>query len=691
MKFPINFFQQRKLLTRLSIWFSLISLIPLIWMSFISYDFSKKMLLNQATENLQALSQRQVQVIETYFQEKERNAVSLVKGILIPLALEKLSQALTIFGKNSPEYKAADEQFRPTLEFRTEMLGYSNLYLLTKEGELVFSMLPTHLLGTNLFKENQNQLVVLQKLFDQVKRFLQPQISNFNYSDLSEDPICFIAVPLLDDNIFVGVAVVQIDNSAIYKFTSNYSGLGKTGETIIVTEIDGRLISVTPLRHEQEQEVITLNTPFSQFIEQILEGKRLTDIVVDYRGKETLMSGRSFLPSLQWGIITKKDMDELLAPISKLEWFSLAMVINMAAIILLIASIAARSLADPILMLTKKTNLMAAGDLSQRIEIQAHNEVGVLAQSFNAMACRMNNMVKHLDSLVADRTKQIEAQNAQLEVTIKELKETQNRLVNQEKLASLGALTAGIAHEIKNPLNFINNFAELSLQIDTEMEERLEKIKAQISSEEAALLHEYLETLKLNISKIYDHGRRADSIVHNMLQHSRGAPGEKHLININALLDEYLSLSYHGMRAQNLNFNVKIEKEYDQTLPLIPAVAQEMSRVFLNILNNAYYSLNQKEAQINDASYTPLIKISTQRSGYSVVIRFWDNGLGISEEVSAKLFTPFFTTKPSGEGTGLGLSLSYNIIVQGHQGTLSFNSKAGEFAEFIIVLPIELP
>lgn len=358
-----------------------------------------------------------------------------------------------------------------------------------------------------------------------------------------------------------------------------------------------------------------------------------------------------------------------------------------SAIMAFITSRIANKISEPLIEMTKKTQLLAFGDFSQRIDAKGNDEIGQLGQTLNNMAIHLDNIVQHLDSTVAKRTEEVEEKNIKLEHTIEELQQAQNRLIIQEKLASLGALTAGIAHEIKNPLNFINNFAELSLQIDKDMEQQVQNIKALIPPEHAQVLEEYLETLKLNINKIYEHGKRADSIIRNMLHHSQGTPGEVILTDINSLLDEYIILSYHGMRAQDPSFNVKIDKIFDHNIPKTYLVPQEISRVFLNILNNAYYSVHekQKEASID---YIPTVKVATKYENHMIIIKIWDNGNGISKKVMERLFVPFFTTKPAGEGTGLGLSLSYNIIVQGHQGTLTAQSVEGEYAEFIITLPL---
>ncbi len=259
------------------------------------------------------------------------------------------------------------------------------------------------------------------------------------------------------------------------------------------------------------------------------------------------------------------------------------------------------------------------------------------------------------------------------------LKTVQDNLVTQEKLASLGALTAGIAHEIKNPLNFVNNFSEISSEL-------LDELKNELKNGNKEDINEIVEDLQQNLDKITQHGKRADSIVKNMLLHSRGTSGDKILTDVNELLEQYVNLAYHGMRAQNKEFNITIEKSYDESLGKINIVPQDISRVFLNIINNACYAANAKKKESGNG-FSPILKVSTRNLNDNVEIRIRDNGNGIPESIRAKLFNPFFTTKPTGEGTGLGLSLSYDIVTKVHKGEISFESKEGEFTEFIIIIP----
>ena len=273
-----------------------------------------------------------------------------------------------------------------------------------------------------------------------------------------------------------------------------------------------------------------------------------------------------------------------------------------------------------------------------------------------------------------------------LNATLDDLKSTQQQMVTQEKLASLGALTAGIAHEIKNPLNFVNNFAELAVELVDELKEAIETQKDIIKAKELENLYEILNDLEQNAAKINEHGKRADSIIKSMLQHSRGKKGEPQETDINAMLEEDLNLAYHGMRAQDSTFNVTIEKKFDDTCQKINIVPQDISRVFLNIISNGFYEIHKKKIEKN-GEYAPTLEIKSKNQKDAVEIRIRDNGNGIPKEVQEKLFNPFFTTKPTGSGTGLGLSISYDIIVQEHKGEISFETEEGEYTEFIISLP----
>ncbi|MFP5438593.1 MAG: ATP-binding protein [Bacteroidia bacterium] len=291
----------------------------------------------------------------------------------------------------------------------------------------------------------------------------------------------------------------------------------------------------------------------------------------------------------------------------------------------------------------------------------------------NELIARQNEL---LEQQVAERT-------TELQKSLEDLKLTQNQLIQSEKMASLGELTAGIAHEIQNPLNFVNNFSDVSVELIDEMEEELntgdiEEVKA-IAGD-----------IKQNLEKIAHHGRRADSIVKGMLQHSRASTGQKELTDINALADEYLRLAYHGLRAKDKSFNAELITHFDSDLPKVSVVAQDMGRVLLNLFTNAFYATQQKVKSPpapkggETVPYNPSVSVTTKRVGDTVEIIVRDNGAGIPDAIKDKILQPFFTTKPTGEGTGLGLSMSYDIVVKGHGGSINIESREGEYTEFTV-------
>ena len=292
----------------------------------------------------------------------------------------------------------------------------------------------------------------------------------------------------------------------------------------------------------------------------------------------------------------------------------------------------------------------------------------------------INQQNLELDRLVAERTAELTKQKNELQETLVLLQTTQQQLIQSEKLASLGELTAGIAHEIQNPLNFVKNFSEVSIELIDEMEQEL----SNGDKEEAMII---AGDLKENLEKIIHHGKRADGIVKGMLQHSRASTGVKELTNINALADEYLRLAYHGIRAKDKSFNTELNTRFDEKLPMINVVPQDIGRVLLILFTNAFYAVQQKEKTAGEG-YKPEVILTTYAKSGQIIIKIKDNGVGIPDNIKDKIMQPFFTTKPTGQGTGLGLSITYDIVVKGHGGSIEVRTKEGEFTEFMVSLPI---
>ena len=279
----------------------------------------------------------------------------------------------------------------------------------------------------------------------------------------------------------------------------------------------------------------------------------------------------------------------------------------------------------------------------------------------------------------------VQARTRELTKSLEQLRTAQDRLVQTEKLASLGQLTAGIAHEIKNPLNFVNNFSSVSAELIGELQEALQRVH--FDEKTGSEVNEITDMLRGNLEKVVQHGKRADSIVKNMLLHSRQGSGEHRLIDINSVVEESLNLAYHGARAEKRGFNITLQRSFDPAAGEVDLFPQEITRVLLNVISNGFYAAAKRKAAMNGGEYEPTLAAATKNLGDSVEITIRDNGVGILPEVKEKMFNPFFTTKPAGEGTGLGLSISHDIIVKQHCGSIEVDTAPGEYTEFRIVLP----
>jgi signal transduction histidine kinase len=319
--------------------------------------------------------------------------------------------------------------------------------------------------------------------------------------------------------------------------------------------------------------------------------------------------------------------------------------------------------------------------------IRGEEIVGLLVVRRRTPGAFPQNIVDLIKTFAAQSAVAIE--NARLfkdvEASLEDLRTTQDRLVQTQKLASLGQLTAGIAHEIKNPLNFVNNFSGVSVELIDELQQALDS--PQLDNKGRAEIAELANTLRGNLDKIVQHGKRADAIVKNMLLHSREGSGEHRLVDVNALVEESLNLAYHGARAEKPGFKINMEESFDPAAGKIDVFPQEITRALLNLISNGFYAATKRKEQDKTDGYEPTLVASTKDLGDRVEIRIRDNGTGISPEVREKLFSPFFTTKPAGEGTGLGLSISHDIIVRQHAGSIEVDTKPGEFTEFKIILP----
>jgi len=358
---------------------------------------------------------------------------------------------------------------------------------------------------------------------------------------------------------------------------------------------------------------------------------------------------------------------------------ALAVAVSLTALIV-------RSINAPLRRVERAMAAITRGELEISIPPATGDEIGAMTKTLEMLR---NSLVER-ERLEGERKRaEADMRSARdaAEEALSELKITQASLIHAEKMASLGQLTAGIAHEIKNPLNFVNNFAGLSVELLDDLKAQLTAAIGAIDRGTRAEIDETIELLTGNLDKIAEHGRRADNIVKSMLAHSRGSSGERQGVDLNALVEEALNLAYHGARAQDPGFNITLEREFDRNLAPIELAPQEMTRVFLNLFGNGFYAAHKRALVNGGAAYQPRLRVATREVEGAVEIAVRDNGTGIPTEIQDKLFQPFFTTKPAGEGTGLGLSISYDIVRHQHGGTIEVSSEEGAYTEFTIRLP----
>ena len=518
------------------------------------------------------------------------------------------------------------------------------------------------------------ELAIRKSEYDQARNYLEEALTIFqSISDRNGQA-------LVHRNLgIIAFKINQLEN-AVESFKTSHSLSAQLSVAKLLKDAYLKWFTIKSLggEHEVSNEINIIYVQLRDSIDQV-ERSRLSssqylrrDLVEREAITEMLRKNTSF----SFKNLTAQEMEEnrqlIDAEIERLEKEKIIEDLNMAKKMSDQANIERE---DRIQQLTRQREMQDLALSRKELEVnrgQALRNTFILAFVFIII----------IAALLYNRYRNQKKSHAQLDKAYQDLSEThqklisaQEQLVHSQKMASLGQLTAGIAHEIQNPLNFVNNFSELSIEL-------LDELRESGNNKEEIMID-----LAANLSKINSHGKRADKIVKGMLTHSRAGQPDKHLADINKMIDELLDLSYHGNRSRDNTFTAEIIKNLDPSSPKVNIVMQDISRVLINLFNNAFYAVGQK-VKIGDSNYTATVGVSTKIDVDSLLIKVRDNGTGIPDELRKKIFDPFFTTKPAGEGTGLGLSLSYDIIVKGHNGTLRVNSEKNAFTEFIITLPL---
>jgi signal transduction histidine kinase len=471
----------------------------------------------------------------------------------------------------------------------------------------------------------------------------------------------------------------------------------------LVAEIDGSLASLSEHLDEVDPELRLLVERAAETLRGIAEGPegipslRRTELELLRFGKTLILGNTHTSHALSQAVRrlvfnTRTAIDAAEADVASTRQSSTIFLGGVVALSLLSSGLivwlyVSRNLLQRLGGLSDSMLAIAHGRTHAPVAAEGSDEIAAMARAVEIF--RGNTLER--DELLADKARaaerleeQVRQRTSELVKSLENLRAAQDRLIQTEKLASLGQLTAGIAHEIKNPLNFVNNFSALSAELVEELRDALKG--AGLDAERKGDIDELSDTLKSNLDKVVQHGKRADSIVKNMLLHSRAGSGERRPADINAIVEESLNLAYHGAKAEKQGFNIAMEKSLDPAAGEADLHPQEITRVLLNLISNGFYATSKRKAA-SDGAYQPTLRATTKNLGDRVEIRIRDNGTGIPTDVKEKMFNPFFTTKPAGEGTGLGLSLSHDIIVKQHAGSIEVDTVPGEFTEFRIVLP----
>lgn len=702
----------RSLRTQLLTLLLAIALVPLVISLGVGWWRARTILESELTQGLRAIATRQASLVNETVRELEVQTERVASSRIVVRALDVYTEPTSDEEKRAAIRAELEDIIGTTLDTGR----FENFHLLDREGRLLYSARETGEEGTVLQQRMPES--ELTRVVERARTILETGLSDIRFDSAAGRAVLYSATPVFNQGRLLGVLALRVDPTKLFRGIDNYVGLGTTGETMLATQQGNEAVVVAPLRSRKDA-AFNLRIPMAegdgQPILQAVQGRRGAGIATDHRGNEVYAVWQ-YIPSVRWGIVVKVDTREAFSSVSQLGLVIGGLLLLTVLVVPLIAFHEARRLTMPILTLRDLTRQVAQGRFDVEPVVRTRNEIADLADSFREMTRRLRTSFDDLrrtteerehaareaiaakaeveklnaglEDIVAMRTRELSERNAELQQTLDDLKRTQEQLIVREKMASLGELTAGVAHEISNPLNFVNNFSDLAVEGFEDLRRQLDVETPRLSDEARAEVEDLVPMIDGNLRRIGEHGRRAQRIVQGMIELTRTNTGERRPMDINRFVQEFARASIKGSRDRDNTVDVHLEFELDPELPEVSVFGSELSRALLNLMSNALWSVTEKSRQAPQP-FTPHLYIRTGRRGSQVVIAVRDNGVGIPRENLARLFQPFFTTRPTGMGsTGLGLSMAWDVVVKQHGGALEVESMVGEFAEFRMVLPV---
>jgi signal transduction histidine kinase len=643
--------------TRLLWSFLVIALVPLSIVTYLTYTISEQSLRQEVTNNLRAIADSKANQIETYARERQRNVTALARMPSIMNTFEPLDRAFFEHGIGTPEYTAVENELHPFLRDYLEQSGYADVLLLSPSGDAIFSVRQGEDLGSN-FYTGPNKDTELARVFDRAKTLLVTEVSNFEYYAATNAPAAFIAAPVLQGGVVIGVVVLQMSNQEVYKVVNDYTGLGKTGETVVGSRVDNDVVFVTPLRHDPYaafRRRLPLGSMLGLSLQQAVQGIQGYGLDLDYRSKQ-VMAAWKYLPSLRWAMVVKIDAEEAFAPILKQR--NTVLIVGSITLLLVVvgALIVARSISNPIVSLTRVVRLISGGDLKQEVPVVTNDEIGELSQAFNKMTADLRQIYETIEETVRVRTQELHQSNAALERARKEAE-----AANQAKSTFL----ANTSHELRTPLNAIIGYSEM-LQ------------------EEAADLG--YEDFTPDLQKINAAGKHLLALINDILDLSKIEAGR---------MDLYLETFDLASMLQDVETTVQplVEKNANTLVVYRPdapgAMRADLTKVrqsLFNLLSNACKFTKQGTIGLTVTRW-PADGVDWITFGVS------DTGIGMTPAQMEKLFQAFAQAEASTArqfgGTGLGLAITKKFC-QMMGGDVTVESELGKGSTFTIRLPAEV-